>query len=164
GWCGGGRPGRTAARLLALIGLGIARRSRWRLAGGAGALLAGVAAALASQVGGSLAGRVPAGYVVGAKNFSEQYILAELIAARLAPLGKPVSKRTGLGSTIAFRALARSELDVYVDYSGTIWANVMQREDTPPRDVVLEQVTAWLAREHGVTLLGSLGFENAYAL
>ena len=151
-------------QLLALIELGIARRSRWRLAGGACALLAGVAAALAPHVQGRLAGPDPAGYVVGAKNFSEQYILAELIAVRLAPLGKPVSQRTGLGSVIAFRALARNELDVYVDYSGTIWANVMQRSDTPPRDVVLEETAAWLRQEHGITLLGPLGFENAYAL
>ena len=154
----------TVDQLLGLIELGIARRSRWRLAAGAFGLLASVIAALVPRVDGSFAGRPPAGYVVGAKNFSEQYILAELIAARLAPLDGPVSKRTGLGSVIAFRALARDELDVYVDYSGTIWANIMQRTDTPPRDVVLEETTEWLRREHGVTLLGALGFENAYAL
>ncbi|MBN1239374.1 MAG: ABC transporter permease, partial [Gammaproteobacteria bacterium] len=154
----------TVDQLLGLIETGTARRSRWRIAAGALALLAGVAAALAPRVDAGLSGRGPEAYVVGAKNFSEQYILAELIAARLRQSGGTVSQRTGLGSVIAFRALARNELDVYVDYSGTIWANIMERADTPPRDLVLRDMAAWLEREHGITLLGALGFENAYAL
>jgi osmoprotectant transport system permease protein len=40
----------------------------------------------------------------------------------------------------------------------------MQRTDVLPRDQVLAEVRAWLKRERGVTMLGSLGFENAYAL
>src|SRR5690606_37986526 len=74
------------------------------------------------------------------------------------------AERTGLGSVIAFRALARNELDVYVDYSGTIWANILERTDTPPRAAVLSEMTDWLRTEHGITLIGALGFENAYAL
>src|SRR5690606_36987963 len=72
--------------------------------------------------------------------------------------------RSGLGSAVVFRALAQGDIDVYVDYSGTIWANVMQRTDRPPRDVMLREMTQWLKREHGIVLVGSLGFENAYAL
>ncbi|HEX7080863.1 MAG TPA: glycine betaine ABC transporter substrate-binding protein [Gammaproteobacteria bacterium] len=150
-------------QLLGLIESGTATRRRGRVVAGAGILLAGVAAALAPRLdAGSSASARP--YVVGAKNFSEQYILAELITGRLARSGKPVSKRVGLGSVIAFRALARNELDVYVDYSGTVWANIMHRADTPPRDQVLREMREWLRREYGVTLLGTLGFENAYAL
>jgi osmoprotectant transport system permease protein len=74
------------------------------------------------------------------------------------------TQRVGLGSAIAFRALANREIDVYVDYSGTVWANFMGRTDTPPRDVVLAELTDWLRETHGVTLVGALGFENAYAL
>lgn len=149
----------TVDQLLGLMESGAARRSRWRIGIGGGALIAGVAAALAPGFN-----AVSTAYVVGAKNFSEQYILAELIADRLEQQHKPAGQRVGLGSVIAFRALARNELDVYVDYSGTIWANIMNRSDTPSRSVVLREMTEWLRREHGVTLLGSLGFENAYAL
>jgi osmoprotectant transport system permease protein len=63
-----------------------------------------------------------------------------------------------------FEALATGDIDVYVDYSGTIWANVMRRTDVPTRDAILDEMRSWLAREHGIVLLGSLGFENAYAL
>jgi osmoprotectant transport system permease protein len=153
----------TVDQLLGLIESGAARRSRRRIAVGACALLAGVSAALTPRIDFNSSGRASA-YVIGAKNFSEQYILAELIGSRLARQGNAASQRVGLGSVIAFRALARDELDVYVDYSGTVWANIMQRTDTPGRDVVLREMTDWLSREHGVTLLGPLGFENAYAL
>jgi osmoprotectant transport system permease protein len=40
----------------------------------------------------------------------------------------------------------------------------MGRSDTPPREVVLDEMARWLAEEQGVVLLGALGFENAYAL
>jgi len=73
-------------------------------------------------------------------------------------------QRAGLGSAVVFRALAQSDIDVYVDYSGTIWTNVMGRTDQPPRADMLREMTAWLQRERGVTMLGTLGFENAYAL
>ena len=105
----------------------------------------------------------PASYVVGAKNFSEQYILAELMADRLRAAGGEVRNKEDLGSAVAYRALASGELDVYVDYSGTLWTNVLDRKDNPGRAEVLKQLTAELKRRDGVLVLGSLGFENAYA-
>ncbi len=73
-------------------------------------------------------------------------------------------RREGLGSSIIFDALAADEIDAYVDYTGTIWANVMKRTDIRPRKETLAEVAAWLKRERGITLAGALGFENAYAL
>src|SRR5262249_20760892 len=57
-----------------------------------------------------------------------------------------------------------SDIDVYVDYSGTLWTNVMERRDSPPRDTMLRELTEWMAQRYGVRVLGALGFENAYAL
>ena len=51
-----------------------------------------------------------------------------------------------------------------MEYTGTIWANQMQRSDVKSRDEVLREVTAWLKERHGITVAGGLGFENAYAL
>src|SRR5690606_30590383 len=139
---------------------GAAKRSAWRILLGAAALLAAVL--LAAVVVLSPAHR-PA-YVIGAKNFTEQYILAQLIGQRLEQGGHTAMQRTGLGSAIIFRALSQGDIDVYVDYSGTIWTNVMGRTDQPPRAEMLQEIGAWLQREHGVRLVGALGFENAYAL
>jgi len=146
-------------QLLGLIEHATLKRNKPRIAAGAAALLIGIAAAASLQLAAH-----ERTYVLGAKNFSEQYILAELMASRIRSQGASVVQRTGLGSVVAFRALARNEIDAYVDYSGTIWANVMHRADTPPREILLREMSEWLQREQHVTLLGSLGFENAYAL
>ena len=146
-------------QLLGAIETGLARRNRWRVVAGVAALAVGIAAAaLPLGRGGA------ASYVVGGKNFSEQLILAELMGARIAEAGGSVAQRTGLGSAVVFAALASGDVDVYVDYSGTIWANVMRRTDVVPREPMLAEMRAWLEREHGIVMLGSLGFENAYGL
>lgn len=102
--------------------------------------------------------------VIGAKPFTEQYILAEALTQRLNQAGLPAASRSSLGSMILFDALAAGHVDGYVDYSGTVWTNVMKRTELPPRQALLEQMTAWLEREHRVVVLGALGFENLYAL
>lgn len=101
---------------------------------------------------------------IGAKNFNEQYILADVIERRLADTGFAAETSQNLGSTVAFNALASGDLDIYVEYSGTVWVNFMGRSNAPSREAVLEDVSYWLAAEKGVRLLGPIGFENAYGL
>jgi osmoprotectant transport system permease protein len=146
-------------QLLGLIEAGAARRDPRRILLGLAALIAGTAVALAPMV---RAG--PVSYVVGAKNFSEQFILASLISTRLEREGAGVTHKDGLGSAVVFRALASSDIDVYVDYSGTLWTNVMGRKDSPPRGAMLAELTRFMKDRYGVVVLGPLGFENAYAL
>jgi osmoprotectant transport system permease protein len=154
----------AADQLLGLIEAGAARRSLGLVLVGAAGLLLGVAAAVAPVVVSAAGAGKTASYVVGAKNFSEQYILAELMADRLERAGAKVSRKEDLGSAVAYRALAAGEIDAYVDYSGTLWTNVLKRKDNPGRAAVLKALTAELKRRDGVLVLGSLGFENAYAL
>lgn len=149
----------VADALLGLIERGITVRRRGLVWSGAVLLLAGTAAALAPTL-------VPQRPVVtiGAKNFSEQYILARLIGRRLEAAGYRVQYREGLGSAVIFRALAAGDVDVYVDYAGTIWTNEMKRRDVPDPKRMVAEIGKWGAREHGVGLVGALGFENAYAI
>lgn len=149
----------TVDQLLALVESGVRERRRMRWASGIAGIALVVIAALAP---GMMRGKSE-GYVVGAKTFTEQFILAALIRQRIEDAGASAIRRDGLGSTIAFDALANNEIDVYVDYSGTIWANQMLRTDVKPREEVLAEMRDWLREKHGITLLGSLGFENAYA-
>lgn len=104
--------------------------------------------------------------VIGAKTFTEQYILSEIIAGLLMREREIRAEAAqSLGSTVAFDALCSGEIDVYVDYSGTIWATVMHRETNPTnRSEVLVEVEQFLRDKHGVLVVGALGFENAYAL
>jgi osmoprotectant transport system permease protein len=146
-------------QLLALIESGLAARKREKVVLGIFALLFIAVAALMPNISGSRAG-----YVIGAKPFTEQYILAALIEQRLSDAGHAVSRREGLGSSVILDALAANEIDVYVDYSGTIWANQLRRTDVKPRDVVLAEIARWLAEQRRIQLFGVLGFENAYVL
>jgi osmoprotectant transport system permease protein len=103
-------------------------------------------------------------YAIGTKPFTEQYVLAALIEQRLRNVGLSATTREGLGSSVIFNALRAGEIDAYVDYSGTIWTNQMHRDDVKPRAEVLSDMAAWLHEQHKITMLGGLGFENAYAL
>lgn len=147
----------------ALLGLAerAAGKRRWRVVWIAlGVLVAATAAASAPLwTRGGAEKRV----VIGAKNFSEQYILARLIGDRLEKAGYRVEYRDGLGSAVAFGAVSGGEIDAYVDYAGTIWTAEMKRTDTPGREKQVAAIAQWAKKSRGVTLLGSLGFENAYA-
>ena len=159
--------GCVAAALLALFVDGVlgaaeqalARRDRRRFAAAVAALCLGLVVALSAPLA-----QQQRQYAVGAKGFTEQYILAALIAQRLEAAGLPASVRSNLGSAVIFTALAAGDVDVYVDYSGTIWTNAMKRDAVPRRDVLLHELDGWLEQTHGVRDLGALGFENAYAL
>ena len=159
----------AAALALGLDGLGklllsgIERRSRRLIA------LASVAfAGLYAYAGAAIASGVQARdvVVVGTKTFTEQYILGELLSDRIhGATGLPVQLKPSLGSTVVFDALLAGSVDVYVDYSGTIWATLMKRSDLPrDREGMLAEIGRHLATQHGVTLVGPLGFENSYAL
>jgi osmoprotectant transport system permease protein len=145
-------------QLLSLIETGLRNRSRVRTALGG----IGVAALVAATLVPSLA-RSPSNYIVGAKTFAEQYVLSALIAQRLRAEGLSATTREGLGSNVIFDALVSGDIDVYVDYSGTLWANQFHHRDIRPREELLHELKATLAQQN-VTLLGELGFENAYAL
>ena len=147
--------------LLGLVERGIRQRRRWQIGLGAGLLAVGLIIALMPMVPGRAGGARTV--TIGAKNFSEQYILARVIGHRLEDAGYRVRYREGLGSAVIYQALASGDIDVYVDYSGTLWTNQMHRSQTPPRAAIVAGVADWVRRTNGVRLLGALGFENAYA-
>ncbi len=145
-------------QLLALIESGVRLRSRLRASLGG----IGIAALAAVTLVPSTA-RSSSNYIVGAKTFSEQYVLSALIAQRLRAAGLSATSREGLGSNVIFEALKSNDIDVYVDYSGTLWANQFHRGDIRPRDELLGELKTMLAKQN-IALLGELGFANAYAL
>jgi osmoprotectant transport system permease protein len=145
-------------QLLALIETGVRVRSRVRIALGGLGIAALVVATLVPAMA-----RSSSSYIVGAKTFAEQYVLSALVAQRLRAAGLAASTREGLGSNVIFDALVSGDIDVYVDYSGTLWANQFHHNDIKPREELLGELKTILAQQK-ITLLGELGFANAYAL
>ncbi|MBM0171138.1 ABC transporter permease/substrate-binding protein [Altererythrobacter sp. C41] len=147
--------------LLGTIERGFAAR-RKRLVWGAGTLaLLGIAAAAYAQLDLDKRGDT---VVIGAKSFSEQYILARLIGQRLRDAGYAVEYRDGLGSAVVHDAIATGAIDISVDYTGTLWSNEMKRDGNPGREAIYQAIVAWERETNGIRVLGRLGFENAYAL
>ncbi len=101
--------------------------------------------------------------VIGAKPFSEQYVLARLIGQTLQGAGYRVEYRDGLGSAVVHEAVSSGAIDISIDYTGTLWTNQLKRDDNPGRDAMYEQLVQWEAESTGTLVLGRLGFENAYA-
>ena len=116
-------------------------------------------------MGASLALVGPAGadeaIVVGSKNFTEGYILAEIVAQALEARGIAVERRFGLGGTlVCYEALRNGEIDVYPEYSGTITQAILNS----PAAMTYAQLQRTLTQEHDLELLDSFGFNNTYAI
>lgn len=98
--------------------------------------------------------------VVASKNFNESYILGEMAAQLLEHAGFVVDRRFGLGGTlVCFRALAAGEVDLYVEYTGTLSQAIL---NLPP-EADLARLRRAMA-ERGLEVLAPLGFDNTYAL
>lgn len=145
-------------QLLALVETGIRLRRHVRTAIGGLGIAALVVATLLPTLSHS-----GTRLVVGAKTFTESYVLAALLAQRLRDAGLPATTREGLGSNVIYEALKTGDIDAYVDYSGTLWANQFHRTEILPRAQFLAELKTTLAKDN-IALFGELGFENAYAL
>ena len=104
--------------------------------------------------------------VIGAKTFTEQYILSAILSEWIEQeTGRSTSVLQSLGSTVAFDALGADEIDLYVEYTGTLWATELDRgNENATRSDVLTEVERFIREQHAMTLVARLGFENAYAL
>ena len=120
--------------------------------------------------GGGAAGAQRATLRVGGKPFTEQYVLAEVLAQLIeSRLPVAVERVGGLGGTdVAYGALAAGELDAYVEYSGTALQVILKASDRAvdslvAADGVRDYLGAAFAKT-GLAWAVELGFENTYAL
>jgi osmoprotectant transport system permease protein len=114
----------------------------------------------------SVFGREDRPVIIGAKTFTESYILAQVLAEQVRRQnGLPVQVLESMGSTVVFDALVDGQIDAYVDYSGTLWSTVLGHGDArPARELLLAQVALELEQKYGITVIAPFGFENTYAL
>jgi osmoprotectant transport system substrate-binding protein len=103
---------------------------------------------------------------IGSKFFTEQVVLAELLAQHIeARTGIPVIRKTNLGGTLlVHKALLAGELDLYIEYTGTALTTVLN--ETPQGDsaAVYNRVKQLYADRFHLEVTEPLGFENTFAM
>src|SRR6187401_120727 len=72
---------------------------------------------------------------VGSKNFTEQFVVAELYAAALEAAGFKVERKINLGATlVAHEAIRTGAIDLYPEYTGTGLAAVIRAQGPTESD------------------------------
>ncbi len=104
--------------------------------------------------------------VIGCKNFTEQYILAEMAKVLLQSKGFKVEMKTGVGSTVARQSLENGQIDLYYEYTGTAYTIYHKQKDksimTDP-----DKCYNWVKRVDALkylTWLDPVSFNNTYTL
>ena len=99
---------------------------------------------------------------VGSKNFTEQFVLAELYAQALEAAGIKVERKINLGGTlIAHKALEEKQIDLYPEYTGTMLLAVLKEEPMTDRKAVYDKVKAEYATK-GLVVLNEAPVNNTY--
>jgi glycine betaine/choline ABC-type transport system substrate-binding protein len=103
---------------------------------------------------------------VGSKNFTEQVVLAEIIAQHLEQrLHVPVARKFNLGGTLlAHTALTSGAIDLYPEYSGTALTAVLKLPPSRDAAIVMQQVTDAYRSRWQLEWLQPLGFNNTFAM
>ncbi|MFJ1268247.1 glycine betaine ABC transporter substrate-binding protein [Legionella lytica] len=104
--------------------------------------------------------------VIGSKDFTEQYLLAHLMAELLeAKTDLQVVKKFNLGSTtILHNALLTGQIDLYPEYTGTAYRVVLKKEDRQNPQQLYDYVSNLYKKNYDLIWLSPFGFENAETL
>ena len=104
--------------------------------------------------------------VVGAKNFTESDLLAEIVAQQIERrTALPVERRFHLGGTfVCHQAITAGQIDLYVEYTGTAFTAILKQPPIADPDSVYRFVAASYARDFQLRWAAPLGFNNTFAI
>jgi osmoprotectant transport system substrate-binding protein len=104
--------------------------------------------------------------IIGAKNFTEQVVLGELLAQEIeAKSGLKVERRFYLaGSYICQQAMVSGRIDAYVEYTGTALTAILKQPVDRDPQRVLDTVRRLYASRYNIVVAPPLGFENTFAM
>jgi osmoprotectant transport system permease protein len=114
---------------------------------------------------GFLMGKPASRIAVGSKDFTEQVILGELLAQAIeGKTGLQVVRRFDLGGNLAHDALVASELDLYVEYTGTALLAILKSQPLTDPQEVYRRVKSEYADRFKLEWTEPLGFNNTFAI
>ena len=104
--------------------------------------------------------------VIGSKFFTEQVVLAELLAQHIeARTGIHVERKTNLGGTLlVHKAMQAGQVDLYAEYTGTALTAVLNESPTGDSSAVYQRVKQLYGERFNFEVTEPLGFENTFAM
>ncbi|WP_216701637.1 glycine betaine ABC transporter substrate-binding protein [Gloeothece verrucosa] len=110
--------------------------------------------------------QTPPTIIIGSKNFTEQFILGELLAQQIeSHTGLKVDRRLNLGGTfICHEAVKAGKIAGYVEYTGTAFTAVLKQKPISDPSSVYEQVKQQYNDQFNLEVMPPLGFNNTYAM
>jgi osmoprotectant transport system substrate-binding protein len=104
--------------------------------------------------------------VIGSKFFTEQVVLAELLAQHIeARTSIHVERKTNLGGTLlVHKAMQAGQVDLYVEYTGTALNAVLNESPTGDSSAVYQRVKQLYGQRFNFEVTEPLGFENTFAM
>ncbi|MGM9972820.1 MAG: glycine betaine ABC transporter substrate-binding protein [Clostridiaceae bacterium] len=106
--------------------------------------------------------------VIGSKTFTENILLSEMYAQLIeAKTDIEVERKQNLGATsVCFPAIKKGEIDIYLEYTGTAYNELLGLELTEEStsDYIYETSKEKLNSDHDITMFSPIGINNTFAL
>lgn len=101
---------------------------------------------------------------VGSKDFTESELLAEIVAQMLENRNIEVERRFDLGGNLCHTSMLAGKIDLYPEYTGTSFADILHHPPITDPRAVYDQVKSEYAGNFKVEVSAPLGFENTFAI
>lgn len=103
---------------------------------------------------------------IGSKDFTEQEILGNMMADLIEDRTDiSVNRRLNLGGTqVCFGALKGGDIDLYIEYSGTAYTDMLKHPPVSDMEKVYQTVKKELKEQYGIEVLKQMNFNNTYTL
>jgi len=103
--------------------------------------------------------------VICSKDFSEQVILVEILARHIeAKTEIKVDRELNLGGTLCHQSLVAGKVDLYVEYTGTAFANILKQKPIADPKKVYDYIKQEYAKQFQLEWTETLGFNNSFAI
>lgn len=103
---------------------------------------------------------------IGAKDFTEQEILGNMVADLIEDRTDiSVNRRLGLGGTqVCFGALNSGDIDLYIEYSGTAYTDMLKHPPISDMEEVYQTVKEEFKEQYDIRVLKQMNFNNTFVL